>query len=229
MIAPKAEVLVVEHEPQMRRFFRSVLETDEYRVFEASTASEGLRAATMRAPDVVVADLELPDFDGVELTRRIRERSDVPVLVSSRRAGNDWLVRALDGGADDYLTIPISGAELCARVRLALRHATRTQRVPATPFAIGDDISIDVMRRSVLVRGEHKHLTPVEYKLLAVLIKNAGRIVTHSEIVEQVWGRENAAGPLRMFMSRLRSKLEVDPAEPRHFVTVRGIGYRLDV
>jgi len=229
MIAPKAEVLVVQHEPQMRRFFRSALETDEYRVFEASTASEGLRAVVMRAPDVVVADLELPDFDGFELARRIRECSDLPVLVSSGRAGMDRLVRALDEGADDYLTLPISEAELCARVRLALRHAGRTQRVPATPFAIGDDISIDVRRRSVLVRGDPKHLTPVEYKLLAVLIKNAGRVVTHAELVEQVWRRESAPGPLRMFMSRLRRKLEVDPAKPRHFVTVRGIGYRLDV
>jgi two-component system, OmpR family, KDP operon response regulator KdpE len=229
MIAPKPEVLVVDHEPEMRNFFRSVLGMAEYRVVEASTASEGLREAAMRGPDVVLADLGLPDFDGIELTRRIREWSDVPVLVSSRQEGKDCLVRALDEGADDYLTIPISGAELCARIRLALRHAARTQRLPATPFAIGDDISVDVSRRSVLVRGERKHLTPVEYKLLAVLIKNAGRVVTHAELAEQVWGLESAhAGPLRMFMSRLRSKLEVDPAEPRRLVTVWGIGYRLE-
>ncbi len=231
MTEPTPLVLVVEDEPQMRKFVRIALEAHDYRVIEAATAAEAIQQAVSYPPDAVVLDLGLPDMDGMDVTRRLREWSTVPILVISARGQEDSKVKALDGGADDYLTKPFGAAELMARLRVALRHASASREAPTSVVHVGDEVVIDLVKRLVHVRGEEVHLTPIEYKLLTALVKHAGMVVTHRHLLEQVWGPGHAHQMqyLRVYMTQLRHKLEANPARPRFLVTEPGIGYRLKV
>ncbi len=231
MSDPKPLVLLVEDDSQMRKFVRIALESHDYRVVEASTGDEAVRQATAYPPDVVLLDLGLPDMDGLAVAKRLREWSAVPILVISARGQEDMKVKALDGGADDYLTKPFGAARLMARLRVALRHAARSREAPSTVVRIGDDVEIDLVKRQVRVRGAEVHLTPIEYKLLTELAKHAGMVVTHRHLLEQVWGPGHAHQMqyLRVYMTQLRHKLEQTPARPRYLVTEPGIGYRLKI
>ncbi len=224
-------VLVVEDERQMRRFVSITLAANDYVVIEAETAAEGIRQASAYTPDVVLLDLGLPDTDGLELVGRIREWSTMPIIVISARGKEDDKVRALDAGADDYVTKPFGASELLARIRVALRHAARPAESAAAVVKIGEDVQVDLVKRLVVVRGEEMHLTPIEYKLLALLVKHAGMVVTHRHMLEQVWGpgHSHQMQYLRVYMTQLRHKLERVPAQPKHLVTEAGVGYRLRV
>jgi two-component system KDP operon response regulator KdpE len=229
MTEPKPLVLVVEDEPQMRKFVRIALESHEYRVVEAATGDEGIRRAAEHTPDAILLDLGLPDMDGSKVTERIREWSATPILVISARGQEESKVRALDGGADDYITKPFGAAELMARLRVALRHAARSHEAPTGIVRIGDDVEIDLVKRIVRCRGDEVHLTPIEYKLLTTLSKHAGMVMTHRQLLDQVWGPGHAHQMqyLRVYMTQLRHKLELDPARPKYLLTEPGIGYRL--
>jgi two-component system KDP operon response regulator KdpE len=226
----KPLVLVVEDEPQMRKFVRIALDSNGYRVLEAGTVEEGLRQASSYVPDLALVDLGLPDSDGFEFTRRLREWSNIPVLVISARGQEQSKVKALDEGADDYLTKPFGAAELMARIRVALRHAARAPDSTSV-VGIGEDVMIDLVKRVVTVRSEEVHLTPIEYKLLTALVKHAGMVMTHRHLLELVWGPGHAHQMqyLRVYMTQLRHKLEKEPANPKYLVTEPGIGYRLRV
>jgi two-component system KDP operon response regulator KdpE len=219
----------VEDEPQMRKFVRIALESHDYRVIEAATAAEGIQQAIAYSPDAVVLDLGLPDMDGMSVTRRVREWSTVPILVVSARGQEDSKVKALDGGADDYITKPFGAAELMARLRVALRHAAESRDVPSAIVRLGTEVEIDLVRRLVRVRGAEVHLTPIEYKLLTALVKHAGMVMTHRQLLERVWGPGHAHQMqyLRVYMTQLRHKLESNPARPQLLITEPGIGYRL--
>ncbi len=222
-------VLVVEDDPGVRHFLTAGLPAHGYRVREAITAEAGLRDAAQYMPDLVLLDLGLPDLDGLEVTRRLRAWSRVPIVVISARGQEAQKVLALDAGADDYLTKPFGFPELLARMRVALRHATAPPGAgPATRFASGP-LVVDLERRRVTVDGAEVKLTPTEYKLLAVLVAHAGRVVTHKQLLTEVWGpwspEQNQY--LRVYMTHLRRKLEPDPAHPRLFETEAGVGYRL--
>jgi two-component system KDP operon response regulator KdpE len=220
-------VLVVEDEAQMRTFVRIALESHGFQMLEAPTATEGIRQARAYTPDVVLLDLGLPDGDGSTVTKRIREYSSVPILIISARGHEESKVKALDDGADDYLTKPFGAAELMARIRVALRKVA--SRDTQTIVRIGDDIVVDLGRRMVTLRGDEVHLTPIEYKLLATLVRHAGNVQTHHQLLEQVWGpgHEHQMQYLRVYMTQLRHKLERQPARPRYLLTETGIGYRL--
>ncbi len=226
---PPRTVLVVDDEAQMRTFVRIALEAYGFQTLEASTAAEGLRQAAAHVPDLVLLDLGLPDADGGEVTRRIREWSNLPILIISARGTEASKVRALDEGADDYITKPFGAAELMARIRVALRKAGPAREVPADVIHVGKDIRVDLARRIVVVRGKEVHLAPIEYKLLATLVRHAGRVVTHHQLIEQVWGpgQGQPVQTLRVYMTQLRHKLERQPARPRYLLTETGIGYRL--
>ncbi|XXX79392.1 response regulator [Sorangium sp. So ce134] len=224
-------VLLIEDEPQMRRFLRAMLAARGYRLVEAETGGEGIAQATTRNPDLVLLDLGLPDMDGLEVTRRLREWSAVPIIVLSARGQEQDKIDALDGGADDYLTKPFSAGELLARLRVALRHAARAARgakVESSSFKV-QDIEVDLSSRVVLRAGEEIHLTPIEYKLLTTLIRHAGKVLTHRQLLGEVWGPAYAGQThyLRVYMAQLRHKLERDAARPQILITEPGVGYRL--
>ncbi|HMA40551.1 MAG TPA: response regulator [Gemmatimonadales bacterium] len=221
-------VLLIEDEPQMRRFLRAALESHDYRLVEATTSREGLAQATSRNPDVILLDLGLPDGDGIDLARRIREWSVTPIVVISARGKEQDKVAALDAGADDYLTKPFGTDELLARLRVALRHAARVAS-PAEPvFSVGE-LRVDLAARRVFVGSSEVHLTPTEYKLLTVLVRHAGKVVTQRQILKEVWGPNAVEHThyLRVYMAQLRHKIEQDPTRPHHLQTEVGVGYRL--
>ena len=220
-------VLVIEDEAQMRRFLKASLESHDYHLVEATTAREGLAQASGRNPDVILLDLGLPDLDGIELTRRVREWSRVPIIVISARGREQDKIAALDAGADDYLTKPFSMGELLARLRVALRR-TATDDGGASVFALGD-LKVDLAARLVFRGAAEVHLTPIEYKLLSALVRHAGRVLTHRQLLRDVWG-PNAVDHthyVRVYMTQLRHKLESDPSRPRMLLTEPGVGYRL--
>jgi two-component system KDP operon response regulator KdpE len=223
-------VLVVEDELPMRRFLRATLASHGHEVIEAATAAEAIAHATAYAPEVIVLDLGLPDGDGLDVCRRIREWSVTPILVLSARGQESDKIGALDAGADDYLVKPFGAGELLARIRVALRHAARVGGAPDTVVTCGD-LVIDLARRLVLRGGDEVHLTPIEYKLLATLARHAGKVVTHRQLLRDVWGPGSVEQThyLRIYMAQLRHKLEPEPARPRHLVTEAGVGYRLKV
>jgi two-component system, OmpR family, KDP operon response regulator KdpE len=223
--------LIIEDEPQIRRFVRAALEAEGWQVHEAGTQQRGLIEAGTRKPDLLVLDLGLPDGDGMDLIRDVRQWSSVPIIVLSARADESDKVAALDAGADDYLTKPFGVGELLARVRANLR---RPRAVPAegvdTVLRFGE-VEVDARARIVRRAGDEVHLTPIEYRLLSVLLANAGRVLTHRQLLREVWGPSQAEQShyLRIYMGHLRQKLEADPAQPRHLLTETGVGYRLVV
>ena len=221
-------VLVVEDEPQMRRFLRASLGAEGYRVREAWTVSDGLREVAAEHPDVVLLDLGLPDGDGLDLLRRVREWSQVPVIVVSARGREEEKVAALDAGADDYLPKPFGTKELLARLRVALRHA-RSGTAPGEPVLVAGPLRLDLERREATVDGRAVRLTPIEWRLLALLARHAGKVLTHAQILREVWGPSAAAQThyVRVFMAELRRKIEADPSRPRLLLTEPGVGYRL--
>ncbi|MCU0242091.1 MAG: response regulator [Vicinamibacteria bacterium] len=224
-------VLIVEDEPQMMRFLRAVLPSSGYRVIETQSGQQALTECAARSPDLVLLDLGLPDMDGVDVTRRIREWSRVPIIVISAREAERHKVEALDVGADDYLTKPFSTAELLARMRVALRHGSLGERAnPSAVFTCGD-LRVDLAERRVSLSGNIVHLTRTEYNLLAVLAKHAGKVITHRQLLKEVWGpgAVDHAHYVRVFMGQLRRKLEADPARPRYLLNEIGVGYRLNV
>jgi two-component system KDP operon response regulator KdpE len=229
MSAPGPLVLVIEDEPQMRRFLRPALEGQGYRVIEAATASEGLMQASSFNPDLLLLDLGLPDADGVDVTRRIREWSAVPIVVISARGQETDKVAALDAGADDYLTKPFGMAELLARLRVARRHIERLGAEATEPVFERAGLRVDLAKRQVMRDGSELHLTPLEYKLLATLVRYAGRVVTHRQLLKEVWGpgSANETQYLRVYMAQLRHKIERDPTRPALLLTESGVGYRL--
>ncbi len=224
-------VLVIEDEMPIRRFLRATLVNHGYRFAEAATAQEGLTQVATQKPDAVILDLGLPDLDGLEVTRRLREWTTLPIIVLTARGQEQDKVAALDAGADDYLTKPFGVNELLARIRVALRHAARTGQDSNEPIFKVGDLRIDLTRRQVFVKEAEVHLTPTEYRLLAVLVQHAGRVVTHHQLLAAVWGPgyENENNYLRVHMTQLRHKLEADPTRPRYVVTELGVGYRLKV
>ena len=227
MSEPAPVVVVVEDEKQIRRFVRQALEEEGCRVFEAETAAQGLIEAGTRKPALVVVDLGLPDRDGVELIRDLRGWSSVPVIVLSARSAEPDKSEALDAGADDYLAKPFGVGELLARVRALLRRHARMSE-GGTPVVEFGDVRIDLARRVVERSGQPVHLTPIEYRLLTFLLANAGRVMTHRQLLKEVWGPSyvDSSHYLRVYVGHLRQKLENDPAQPRHFLTETGVGYR---
>jgi two-component system KDP operon response regulator KdpE len=225
----KGLILLVEDEPQMRRFLRVILKGHGYQLVEAETGEEGLTQAATRNPDVVLLDLGLPDVDGLEVTKRLREWSETPIIVVSAREQETDKIKALDAGADDYLTKPFGAGELLARIRVAMRHrAMQVSGQEESVFSV-DNLKVDLVKRQVFLSEKEVHLTPIEYKLLVTLVKNAGKVVTHSQLLKEVWGppyvRETQY--LRVYMTQLRHKLEADPARPRFLINEPGVGYRL--
>jgi len=220
-------VLVIEDEPQMRRFLRTSLESHAYQPVEAVTAREGLAQASGRNPDVILLDLGLPDMDGIEVTRRVREWSRVPIIVISARGRETDKIAALDAGADDYLTKPFGLGELLARLRVALRRVAEGDA--GEPVFVLGDLTVDLAARLVFRRGAEVHLTPIEYKLLATLVRHAGRVITHHQLLKDVWGPNAVEHThyVRVYMTQLRHKLEDDPSRPQVLLTEPGVGYRL--
>ncbi len=222
-------VLVVEDEPQVRRFLRATLAAHEYRLLEATTGQQALLEASTRSPDLILLDLGLPDLDGVEVTRRLREWSTIPIIVISARGQEHDKIQALDAGADDYLTKPFGVGELLARMRVAFRNSARGVSGPPEPVFEVEGLRVDLGARNVSVGGREVHLTRTEYKLLATLVKNAGKVVTHRQLLREVWGpgAMSQSHYVRVYMGQLRHKLESDPARPRYLETETGVGYRL--
>jgi two-component system, OmpR family, KDP operon response regulator KdpE len=221
-------VLVIDDESQMRRFLRGSLAPADYKLLEASTGEEGLASAALHRPDVVLLDLGLPDIDGIEVTRRLREWTTIPIIILSARGQDQDKVAALDAGADDYLTKPFSLAELLARIRVAGRRAEERLDKKDSVFALGD-LRIDLVSRVVTLGGDEVRLTPIEYKLITTLARKAGRVLTYQQLLREVWGPRVTTQKqyLHVYVGHLRSKLERDPARPRFLVTEPGVGYRL--
>jgi len=222
----RKSILVIEDEPEIRRFLRAALGAEGYKVVEAGTGRRGSIDAAVHKPDLAIVDLGLPDFDGVEVVRRIREWSPMPVIVLSARTQERAKIDALDAGADDYVTKPFGVGELLARVRVALRNAVRT--AGGRVLRMGD-ASVDLESRQAWRDGQPLRLTPIEYKLLACLARRLSLVVTHRELLVEVWGPTHAKDThyLRIYMKQLRDKLEADPVQPRYLVTETGVGYRL--
>ena len=219
-------VLVVDDELSIRRFLRISLETNGYRVHEAVNGQEALAKAAQLRPEVIILDMNLPDLEGIEVLRRLREWTAAPVIILSVRDADRDKVAALDAGADDYLTKPFSTEELLARLRVARRHA---QPAAVEPLLTFGDVQIDLARRAVTRSGEAVKLTPTEYALLRLLAQHAGRVLTHRQILKEVWGPQyvDETHYLRVYFAQLRQKLEANPALPRLIVTEPGVGYRL--
>jgi two-component system KDP operon response regulator KdpE len=224
-------IIVIEDDPPIRKFLRTSLSTQGFTVFEADSGKKGLVEAGMRKPDLMILDLGLPDMDGVDVIKAIRAWSSVPIIVLSARSHEQHKIDALDIGADDYLTKPFGFGELLARIRVALRHATRPQDNLQGDVFTTENLKIDLAKRLVSVDDQDIHLTPIQYRLLAVLVKHAGKVMTHQQILKEVWGpsyQENAHY-LRIYMSQLRQKLELDPTQPRFLLTESGVGYRFKI
>jgi two-component system KDP operon response regulator KdpE len=227
MSEPAVVILVIEDEAPMRRFLRASLTNSGYQLIEAETGEQGLSQAGAQNPDLILLDLGLPDLDGLIVTERLRQWAKMPIIVISARGQEQDKIKALDAGADDYLTKPFGIGELLARVRVALRHAAKTED-GETEFTLGE-LKVDLARRQVTLADKEVHLTPIEYRLLTTLVKHAGRVVTHRQLLFEVWG-PNAAEQtqyLRVYMGQLRHKLEQNPSRPRHLLTEPGVGYRL--
>jgi two-component system KDP operon response regulator KdpE len=226
-----ATLIIIEDEAQIRRFLRTTLASEGYLVVEAETGKQGLTEAATRKPDLIILDLGLPDMDGVEVVKGIREWSSVPIVILSARAQESDKISALDAGADDYLVKPFGVGELLARIRVALRHVSAAANGEEEGIFSLEELKVDMIHRKVTVSGVEIHLTPIEYRLLTVLVKHAGKVLTHRLLLKEVWGPNyvERAHYLRIYMGILRHKLEKDPARPRFLLTEVGVGYRLAV
>ncbi|MEQ9904591.1 two-component system response regulator KdpE [Pectobacterium aroidearum] len=222
----QATILIVEDEKEIRRFVRQALEGEGCRVFDAETMQRGLLEAATRKPDLIILDLGLPDGDGIDYIRDLRQWSSLPVIVLSARTDEQDKIDALDAGADDYLTKPFGIGELLARLRVALRRYSNTQQ--ETPLVSFGAITVDLLNRQVNRDGQELHLTPIEFRLLATLLANPGKVLTQRQLLTQVWGPNAVEHShyLRIYMGHLRQKLESDPARPRYLLTETAIGYR---
>jgi two-component system KDP operon response regulator KdpE len=228
MTAPALKVLIVDDEPPIRRFLRTSLTAQNYEVSEAATGQEALELIAREPADLVVLDLGLPGMDGFDVIARLRESgSDVPIVVLSSRSDEAGKVKALDLGADDYVTKPFGVEEMLARIRAALRH--RLQQQGERPIFKSGDLTVDLVRRIVTSRGQEVKLSPREYDLLRLLVMHAGKVLTHKMIMKEVWGGETDVQYLRIYVRTLRQKLEADPERPQHIQTEQGVGYRLRV
>ena len=227
MSDPHPIVVLIEDEPQIRRLLRTVLPAQGIELFEAESGSKGLVEVGTRRPDVVILDLGLPDIGGVEVVKRLREWTEVPVIILSARTDETDKIAALDAGADDYLTKPFGVGELLARLRVAMRRSARTQ--DGTQVVTVGPVTVDLNARRVERDGAAVHLTPIEYRLLALLVKHAGKVLTHRHLLKEVWGPSHVedAHYLRIYMAQLRRKLEADATQPRYLITEPGVGYRL--
>lgn len=219
-------ILIIEDDPQTRRFLKTTLCKRGWRIIEAENGKTGISMIKSDSPDLVILDLGLPDIDGASVTKSLRQLSDVPVLVLSARSQEQNKIMALDAGADDYMTKPFGSGELHARLQALLRRVTRS--VSSETFETGQ-LKVDLARRKVFYAGNEVHITPIEYRLLSILIRHAGLVVTHRQLLNEVWGAEhiNDQHYLRIYMGQLRHKLEVNPARPRYLLTEVGVGYRL--
>jgi two-component system KDP operon response regulator KdpE len=225
----KVTILIVDDEPAIRRFLRNTLAVQDYRVVEADTAEKALWSARHEKPDMIVLDLGLPDRDGLELVRDWRAQSTIPIIVLSSRVDEKVKVAALDAGADDYMTKPFGVDELMARIRTAMRHRFTSQGTQPA-FTTGD-LEVDLVKRIVRVRGEDVKLSPKEYDILQHLVIHAGKVLTHSHLVREIWGHETAVDVqyLRVYIRQIRQKLEKDPERPEYILTESGVGYRLQL
>lgn len=227
MTEPTAIALLIEDEPQIRRFVRASMEAEGWQIFETETMKRGLIEAGTRKPNLIILDLGLPDGDGIDFIRDVREWSTVPIIVLSARVAETEKIKALDAGADDYLTKPFGSGELLARVRATLRR----QRLPASNDGVihFGDVTVDMRERLVTKGGENVHLTPTEYRLLTALLNNAGRVVTNPQLLREVWGPSHSESGhyLRVYMGHLRQKLEDEPAQPKYLQMETAVGYRL--
>jgi two-component system KDP operon response regulator KdpE len=226
---PDPVVVLIEDEPQIRRFLRATLTGQGYRLYEAASGADGIVEVGSRQPDVIIVDLGLPDMDGVDVIRRVREWTDVPIIVLSARGQERDKVTALDTGADDYVSKPFSAGELLARIRVALRHRVgASHEADGATFKVGD-LQVDLLHRKVQIGDKEIRLTPIEYKLLTTLVRYAGKVVTHQQLLREVWGPSHTeqAHYVRVYMAHLRHKLEAEPARPRYLLTELGVGYRL--
>lgn len=228
-LATRPEILLIEDDPQIRKVLKVMLLAEDYRFFETTTGIDGLAQTATRSPDLVLLDLGLPDRDGVEVIREIRKWSQVPIVVISARGQERDKIEALDAGADDYVTKPFAPGEVSARIRAALRRAAVLDRNEPLETVNFGDVSVNLLARRIFVGGKEVHLTPNEYKLLVVLLRHSGKVLTPRQLLKEVWGPEHIDDReyLRVFMSQLRHKLEVDPAHPKHLITEPGVGYRL--
>ena len=226
-----ATLIVIEDEVQIRRFLRATLTSENYLVHEAETGTQGLTDAATRKPDLIILDLGLPDMDGVEVVKELRTWSAVPIIILSARSQEGDKISALDAGADDYLVKPFGVGELLARIRVALRPVSNARNGEEEGLFAVDELKVDRIHRKITVSGLDVHLTPIEYRLLTVLVKNAGKVLTHRFLLKEVWGPNyvERAHYLRIYMGILRHKLEKDPARPRFLLTEVGVGYRLAV
>jgi two-component system KDP operon response regulator KdpE len=226
-----ATILVIEDDPHARTLLLFTLKQQGYCCLQASNGASGIAAAIEREPSLILLDLGLPDLDGREVTRRIRERSNVPIIVVSARGHEEDKVASLDEGANDYVTKPIQTGELLARIRVALRATGTMDKAPDAGIITIGDLSVDFDFRRVTVRGVEVHLTPTEYRLISVMVRSAGRVVSSRQILRQVWGTpyEDQMGYLRIYMKKLRHKIEAEPAQPKYLVNEPGVGYRLRV
>ena len=226
-----ATIIVIEDEAQIRRFLRTTLASEGYQVIEAETGKQGMAEAAMRKPEMIILDLGLPDMDGVEVVSGIRAWSSVPIIVLSARSQEGDKIYALDAGANDYLVKPFGVGELLARIRAALRHVSSVSSGEERSIFSVADLKVDMVHRKVTVSGAEIHLTPIEYRLLTVLVRHAGKVLTHRMLLKEVWGPSyiERAHYLRVYMGILRHKLEKDPARPRFLLTEVGVGYRLAV
>lgn len=224
-------VLIIEDDPQIRRFLRATLKDNGYNYLEVATGQDGLRQVAMQHPDLIILDLGLPDLDGLEVTRRLREWTSTPIIVLSARNHERDKVDALDAGADDYLTKPFGTGELLARMRVATRHAIQITQGTDEPVFTTRDLRVDLAHRQVFMGDSEIHLTPIEYKLLLVLVEYAGKVVTRKQLLHDVWGPsyQEEMHYLRVYMGALRRKLEADPTRPLYLITEPGVGYRLKV
>jgi len=224
-------IVVIEDDPAIRLFLRTGLDVNGFKVFEADSGRHGIVEAGVRKPDLIILDLGLPDMDGVDVIKTIREWSVMPIIILSARSTEQQKIDALDAGADDYLTKPFGLGELLARIRVAMRHSINSPEQDQSGVFTTGDLKVDLLKRQVFVGEREVHLTPIQYRLLSVLIKNAGKVLTHQYLLKEVWGpsyRDNSHY-LRIYMSQLRQKLETDPTQPQYLLTESGVGYRLKV